>query len=79
MVVDQFVGQQALISIISHLLFIVITWWALQGVRIDALIKPNQVYQARVLLILLTITIGTTVSNFFLDYLVWSQKLPMLF
>ncbi|MBM7662478.1 putative integral membrane protein (TIGR02327 family) [Bacillus mesophilus] len=77
--VDQFFGQQALISIISHLLFITITWWALQAVRFEVLIKPNHVYQARVILILLTITIGTSVSNFFLDYLLWSQQIPLLF
>lgn len=77
--VQHFFGQQALLSILSHLLFIVITWWALQGIRIDALIKPNHVWQARVLLIVLTIAIGTSVSNFFLDYLVYSQQLPLLF
>jgi uncharacterized integral membrane protein (TIGR02327 family) len=77
--VDQIFGQQALISIISHLLFIVITWWSLQALRIDALIRPNHIYQARILLILLTITIGTSVSNFFLDYLLWSQQIPLLF
>jgi uncharacterized integral membrane protein (TIGR02327 family) len=76
---DHFFGQQALLSIISHLLFITITWWALQAIRIDALIKPNYVWQARILLILLTITIGTSVSNFFLDYLLWSQQIPYLF
>lgn len=72
-------GQQALISIISHLIFIVITWWALQGLNIEKFIKPNQVLQARLLLILLTIAIGSIVSNFFLDYLLWSQQLPLMF
>ncbi|MFD1735218.1 DUF1146 family protein [Bacillus salitolerans] len=77
--VNAFFGQQALLSIISHLIFIVITWWALQGLRIDALIKANKVLQARILLILFTIAIGSTVSNFFLDYLIWSQQIPLLF
>ncbi|MCH1625158.1 DUF1146 family protein [Fredinandcohnia quinoae] len=72
-------GYQALISIISHLIFMTITWWALQGIRYEKLIKPNHVIQARVLLIFITIAIGTTVSNFFLDYLLWSQQLPSLF
>ncbi|MBM6616730.1 DUF1146 family protein [Bacillus suaedaesalsae] len=75
---DQLFGQQALLSIISHLLFITITWWALQAVKIDSLIKPNHVWQARILLILLTICIGSTVSNFFLDYLNWSQQIPLI-
>lgn len=77
--VNEFFGQQALLSILSHLLFIVITWWALQAIRIDSLIRPNHIWQARLLLILLTIAIGTTVSNFFLDYLIWSQQIPLLF
>jgi uncharacterized integral membrane protein (TIGR02327 family) len=72
-------GQQALVSIIVHLLFIAITWWTLQGVRLEALIKQNRVFQGRLLYILLTIAIGSTVSNFFLDYLSWSKQLPFLF
>ncbi|MBB5323977.1 putative integral membrane protein (TIGR02327 family) [Anoxybacillus tepidamans] len=73
------VGQQALLSIMSHLFFIAITWWALQAVRIDQIIKPNRVFQARLFYILLTIALGSTVSNFFLDYLLWSKQLPFLF
>jgi uncharacterized integral membrane protein (TIGR02327 family) len=72
-------GQQALVSIIVHLAFIAVTWWTLQGVRLEALIKPNRVFQGRLLYILLTIAIGSTVANFFLDYLSWSTQLPFLF
>jgi uncharacterized integral membrane protein (TIGR02327 family) len=72
-------GQQALVSIIVHLLFIAITWWTLQGVRLEVIIKPNRVFQGRLLYILLTIMIGSTVANFFLDYLSWSKQLPFLF
>jgi len=72
-------GQLALISMIVHLAFIIVTWWALQALNIDKWIKAGKVMQARVLLILLTIAIGSIVSNFFLDYLLWSQQLPTLF
>ncbi|MEC1290686.1 DUF1146 family protein [Bacillus mojavensis] len=72
-------GQQAAIGIIVHLIFIAVTWWALQAVNIDPLIKKGKVVQARLLMILLTIAIGTTVGNFFLDYLNYSQQLPYLF
>ncbi|WP_078431990.1 DUF1146 family protein [Metabacillus halosaccharovorans] len=72
-------GQLALISMIVHLAFISVTWWALQALNIDKWIKAGKVIQARVLLILLTIAIGSIVSNFFLDYLLWSQQLPTLF
>ncbi|AZV49764.1 hypothetical protein BJH90_10070 [Bacillus halotolerans] len=72
-------GQQAAIGIIVHLIFIAVTWWALQAVNIDPLIRKGKVLQARLLMILLTIAIGTTVGNFFLDYLNYSQQLPYLF
>lgn len=72
-------GYQALLSIVSHLIFIIITWWAIQAVQIEKLLKPNRVFQARVLLIILTVVIGSAISNFFLDYLIWSQQLPSLF
>ncbi|MFL6563216.1 MAG: DUF1146 family protein [Bacillus sp. (in: firmicutes)] len=71
-------GQIALISILSHLFFITISWWALQAIRLDQLLKPNHVFQARLLYILLAIIIGSSVSNFFLDYLQWSQQLPLI-
>ncbi|WP_141430977.1 DUF1146 family protein [Bacillus sp. 03113] len=71
-------GQQALVSIVSHLCFIALTWWALQALNFEKLIRANRVLQARVLYILLTISIGSTVSNFFLNYLLWSQQLPLI-
>jgi uncharacterized integral membrane protein (TIGR02327 family) len=71
-------GQIALVSIISHLVFIAISWWALQAIRLEKLLRPNHVFQARLLYILLAIFIGSSVSNFFLDYLQWSQQLPLI-
>jgi len=71
-------GQIALVSILSHLVFIAISWWALQAIRLDKLLRPNHIFQARLLYILLAIAIGSIVSNFFLDYLQWSQQLPLL-
>jgi uncharacterized integral membrane protein (TIGR02327 family) len=71
-------GQMAVISILSHLIFITISWWALQAIRLDQLLKPNHVFQSRLLYILLAIIIGSSVSNFFLDYLQWSRQLPLI-
>jgi uncharacterized integral membrane protein (TIGR02327 family) len=72
-------GQQALISILSHIIFIAVSWWALQAVPLEKIIRKNHVTQARVLYILLSIALGSIVSNFFLDYLLWSQQLPLIF
>ncbi|MCP8967889.1 DUF1146 family protein [Ectobacillus ponti] len=74
----QFLGQHALIAILVHLLFITLTWWALQALNYEALLKKGKVVQARVLLILLTIAIGSAVSSFFLDYLGYSNSLTYL-
>lgn len=72
-------SQIALMSMVVNLAFMIVTWWALQALNIEKLIKPGKVIQARLLLILLTIAIGSMVSSFFLDYFLWSQQLPMLF
>ncbi|WLR50699.1 DUF1146 family protein [Bacillus tianshenii] len=72
-------AQQAMLGMVVHLLFFVITWWALQGIRIDVLIKSGKTGHAKALLILLTIAIGSTVGNFFLDYLFWAKQMKYLF
>ncbi|XBM34513.1 DUF1146 family protein [Bacillus licheniformis] len=73
------IGQQAAVSIIVHLFFIALTWWALLAVNIDPLIRKGKVIQARVLMIIITIAVYSTVSNFFLDYLYYSRQLQNLF
>ncbi|MGL4818855.1 MAG: DUF1146 family protein [Bacilli bacterium] len=76
---EQLLGIDALTRIIVHLFFIIITWYALMGVRIDKIIKPNHIWQARVFYIFITIAIGSAVSNFFLDYLISARSLYYLF
>lgn len=73
------IGQSALVSIISHLLFIFITWRVVQTINIDPLIRKGRGAEARILMLLITIAIGTGVSRFFLDILQWSQDLMYLF
>lgn len=72
------IGQQAMFNIMSHLFFIGITWWALHALNFEKLLRANKVLQARVLYVLLSVTIGSVVSNFFLDYLMWSARMPYL-
>ncbi|WP_407370997.1 DUF1146 family protein [Carnobacterium sp.] len=74
-----FLGVQALITIVSHLFFVLLTFWALKGIRIEKLIKKNSIGQARVLYLFVSITIGYTVSSFFMDFLLTSQNLIFLF
>ncbi|MBM7690701.1 putative integral membrane protein (TIGR02327 family) [Peribacillus deserti] len=70
------IGQQALMGITIHLLCFALTWWALQALNFDKMLRSNRVLQARVLYILLTIAIGSAVAGFLLNYLFWSNQLP---
>ncbi|MEW9677017.1 DUF1146 family protein [Lentibacillus sp. L22] len=73
------IGQLAVVSIISHLIFIFITWKVVQTINFDPLVRKGKVTEARVLLLFITIVIGTGVSRFFLEILQWSQDLLYLF
>lgn len=72
-------GQEALLSILSHLVFIAVTWWALQSINFEKFLRKNRVAEARLLYVLASIVIGSIVSDFFLDYLFWSKQLPLIF
>jgi len=72
------IGQVAMMSIISHILFIYITWRLMQTVNFEPLIRKGRGTEARILLLFLTIVIGTGVSRFFLEFLQWSQDLKFL-
>ncbi|MFD2922948.1 DUF1146 family protein [Halobacillus naozhouensis] len=76
---DQFLLQDALLSMTSHIIFIIITWKVLQAVNLDAFFRKGRVFEIRVLMILITIAIATSVSNFFLDLINWSNSLVYLF
>ncbi|HIV74350.1 MAG TPA: DUF1146 family protein [Candidatus Pseudogracilibacillus intestinigallinarum] len=73
------IGYFSIISMISHIVFIAITWRAMQGINFEPLVRKNYVVEARILLIFIAIAIGATVSNFVLDILQWSQNLLYLF
>jgi uncharacterized integral membrane protein (TIGR02327 family) len=76
--IHSIVGSNSLMSIIVNLICIALSWWALQAIRLDKLLKPNKIIQARALYILLSIALGSIVSNFLLDYLLWSRQLPFI-
>jgi len=73
------IGQQAILGILSHAFFIGITFFALRAVMIEKVVKKQHVFQVQLLYILLSIAIGSTVSNFFLNMSNWSKQLPYLF
>lgn len=75
----QSLGIEAVIGMFSHVLFIILTWRAMQGLRLEAIIRKGSVVEARIIYLLIAIAVGTSVSRFFLDFLKWSQQLNYLF
>lgn len=72
-------GFQPLLAITSHIFFIGISFYALQAIMPEKIIRKNRVFQAQLFFILLSIAIGWSVSNFFLEISYWSGRLPTLF
>lgn len=72
-------GWNALLQIFSHFFFIIVSFWALQSLKIEHLIRKDQVTRARLLYVLLAVAIGLNVSNFFLDIVVQTKNIPFIF
>lgn len=72
------IGIMSIISIISHIFFISVTWYVLQVIKIDPFIRGGRETEVKILMLFVTIAIGTAVSRFFLDILQWSQDLTYL-
>ncbi len=70
---------QPLLAIVSHIFFIGVSFYALQALMPEKIIRKNRVMQAQLLFILLSIAIGWAVSNFFLEISYWSGRIPKLF
>ena len=73
------IGQTALVGIISHIIFILLTWRMLSAINLEPFIRKGKVTEARMLLIFITFVIGSGVSNFFLQIVQWSRDLMYLF
>lgn len=75
----QTMGIQAAISLISHIFFIGVSFYALQSVRLEMVFKKGKTFQIQLMYILLSIALGYTVSNFVLNFTGLSQQLPYIF
>lgn len=73
------IGYFSLVGMLSHVLFIYITWIVIQSINFDQFFYKNKINEARMFIIFVTIAIGTTVSRFVLDIIQWSQDLIYLF
>lgn len=62
------VGLQGILTIISHLFFIALAFWAISALHIECLMTfyPRQ---SRVLIVMLAVAVGFGCSSFFLDFI----------
>ncbi|MBY3619186.1 DUF1146 domain-containing protein [Acinetobacter sp. CUI P1] len=72
-------GTSSMISMIVSLLSVVLSWWALQNLKLDLVIRYPKSPQGRLLHLLLAIVLGHFVAGFFLDYLSWSGMIRYMF
>ena len=77
--VNQALSTNGLVSIIVSLLCIALSWWALQNLKLDLIIRQPRGAQGRLLQLLLAIILGHAVAGFVIDYLSWTQMLKNLF
>ncbi len=75
----EFIRVQSLIAIASHLIFIALSYWAVQSLRTEKLFKKNNPQQLIMFYLLVSIALGYTASNFFLDFFTHSQNLLSFF
>lgn len=74
-----FIGIQAIATLISHIFFILVAFWALQAIRVEKIIRKYHIMQARILYLLISIAIGYAASSFFIEFILSSQNLIFLF
>ncbi|WDF81760.1 DUF1146 family protein [Lacticaseibacillus pabuli] len=71
-------GINAVLTIMSHLVFIMITWRTLIALKFDNFLKPNRVRESQVLLFFIAVAIGYLVSSCFLSLVEAAKNLTYL-
>lgn len=62
-------------KVFLYVICFLLTSFALSGINFDSFIKKNKVIEARILVILLTCSIGYLVTNFIIDFIEISKIL----
>ena len=75
----EFIRIQSLITLISHIFFVGVSFWSLQSLRMDQFLKKYRTQEIRALYILVSIVLGYNLSSFFLEFLTYSQNLIYFF
>ncbi|MCP3775300.1 DUF1146 family protein [Paenibacillus sp. MZ04-78.2] len=72
-------GLKGMINIVVVLVFIGISWWALQELKLEMMLRRPKSAQAKMLQILLSIALGYQIARFVIDYLEWSTWFSGMF
>ena len=75
----EFIRIQSLITLISHIFFVGVSFWSLQSLRMYQFFKKYRTQEIRALYILVSIVLGYNLSSFFLEFLTYSQNLIYFF
>ncbi len=73
------VGLSGLVSIVTVLFCIALSWWAMQTFRFDLFVKNPKSPQAILLQVFLSIIIGYQIAKFITDYFQWAMLLKWMF
>ncbi|ETT79495.1 hypothetical protein C173_01502 [Paenibacillus sp. FSL R7-277] len=73
------IGTSNMISMIISLICVALSWWSLQNLKLDLVIRYPKSPQGRLLHLLLAIVLGHFVAGFLLDYLGWSGLIARMF
>lgn len=73
------IAASGVISMVVSLICVALSWWALQNLKLDLLIRYPKSPQGRLLHLLLAIVLGHFVAGFLLDYLGWSGLIGRMF
>ena len=71
----QVYGIDAVLRIVSHLAFIYLAFWSLRSFRIETFFRPMHNTQIRMAIVLFSIFLGYTASNFFLEVIALCRNL----
>ncbi|WP_127848286.1 DUF1146 family protein [Lacticaseibacillus hulanensis] len=72
-------GVTALVTIISHMFFIMLVWRTLIALRLEKIFRPGHTREVQVLMLFIAIGLGYLVSSCFLSFVGAFKNLPYLY
>jgi uncharacterized integral membrane protein (TIGR02327 family) len=72
-------GMNGMLNIFITLICIGCSWWAIQELQLEKILKRSRSVQSKLLQILLSIALGYQVARFIVDYFHWSTWFSGMF